>query len=396
MKKYTAALIWIVLILGVGFSVYRAFIVGPKKTRVTEEKARVVPVTVIPVNFSSISEILEISGEIKASRKVIIKSKVPGRLEKLRTVSNKERIIPVKEGVYLKKGQEIAVIDHDEYLARVRRAEAAIAISEAGLESAVVTLEDARKEKVRWVALFKKGSASEQRRDKAVADYNRASAAKALAEASVREAGAALDLAGIQFRESTIVSSISGVVTKKHIDEGNMVDKNTPIVTIEDIRTVKMEVGVPERYLKRIKPGMTHALIKVDAFPEIEFPAEVLTIYPGVERQTRTLQVELKVANEKNLLKPGMYARIFFTLAHKDNTLVVHRDTILTREGGEKYVYVAKVLKAYQVPVKLGLKQGALVEVVQGLKPGDKLVTRGMNFLQDGDGVEIVEEEAKE
>ena len=393
MKKFLFTLIWIVICLGVGFAVYHSFIVGPKKIKKIEKK-RAVPVTINPVRLSSISEILEISGEIQANKSVIIKSKVPGRLEQLRTISNSDdRIIPVKEGVSVRKGQEIAVIDHDEYLARVRSSEAALSVSNANLESAMVTLEDARKEKDRWVNLSRKGFASEQKADKAVADYDRASAAKALAEARVREAQAVLDLTGIQFRESTIISPITGVVIQKHIDEGNMIDTKTPIVTIEDTQIVKVVVGVPERYLKRIKPKITHASIRVDAFPGRDFPATVANIYPSVDQQTRTLYVELKIPNQKNLLKPGMFARVFFTLAHKNETVVVHRDVVLGYEGGERYVYLVNNLKAHKVPVKLGLNQGALVEVVEGLKLGDKLVINGMNYLREGYEVEIIEGE---
>jgi len=113
MKKILVTLIWIVISLGVGFAVYHGFIVGPKEIKKIEKK-RPVPVTITPVKLSSISEILEISGEIQANKSVIIKSKVPGRLEQLRTISNSDdRIIPVKEGVSVRKGQEIAVIGHD-------------------------------------------------------------------------------------------------------------------------------------------------------------------------------------------------------------------------------------------------------------------------------------------
>ena len=396
MKKFLTALVWAVVILGAGFFVYKTFVLGPKKAKVTNAQDRLVPVAVTPVSLSSISEILEISGEIGANKSVVVKSKVSGRLEQLRTVSDTGGgIIPVKECLRVKKGQQIAVIDHDEYFTRVRSAEAAVAVAKAGLKSAIITLEDARKEKVRWVNLSKKGFASEQKADKAVANYDRALAANALAKARVKEAQAALDLAKIQFNESTIFSPITGVVTHKHIDEGNMVDKKTPIVTVEDIEMVKIKVGVPERYLKMIKPGMTPASIKVDAFPEKKFQAEVVTIYPWVDKQTRTLQVELRVVNDENLLKPGMFARVFFTLAHKDNTLVVHRDTVLGQEGGERYVYIVNSMKAHRMPVELGLKQGARVEVVKGLKAGDRLVTNGMNYLREGYEVEIVGEEVK-
>lgn len=393
MNKRKILLILIFIIVCVGLVAYHAFL-GTEKSDVAKEK-KTIPVVVSTVSSSPISELLEISGEIEANKSVVITSKVPGRLEQLRTRSSAGKTIEVKEGLRVKKDQEIAIIDHDQYLAQVRRAEAALSVANANLDAARVTLEDARKEKVRWVNLTEKGFATEQKRDKTLANYDRAVAAKALAEAGVKEAQAALDLARIQFRESTIVSPLTGVVTKKHIDEGNMIGTSTPIVTIEDIQVVKVVVGVPERYLKEIKPGQTRAYIKVDAFPDKRFSTTVEDIYPAVDRLTRTLQVELKVANEKNLLRPGMFARIVFILAHKDNTVVIPRDTVLGHEGKERYAYVINKSVAHKVPVKLGLKQGEFVEVIEGLKLGDKLVTNGMNYLKDGDGVEIVEGEGK-
>ncbi|MEA3223510.1 MAG: efflux RND transporter periplasmic adaptor subunit [Thermodesulfobacteriota bacterium] len=393
MKRYLTRLIWIAVIIVVGFVVYRAFITTKKGEDVKEKKA--IPVVIASVSSDSISELLEISGEIKANKSVVITSKVPGRLEQLQTRSSAGKTIEVKEGLRVKKDQKIAIIDHDQYLAQVRRAEAALSVAKANLDAAKVTLEDARKEKDRWVNLAEKGFATEQKRDTTLANYDRAVAARALAEAGVSEAQAVLDLARIQFRESTIVSPLTGVVTKKHIDEGNMIGTSTPIVTIEDIQTIKVVVGVPERYLKKIKPGETRAYIKVDAFPDKDFSATVEDIYPAVDRQTRTVQIELKVANEENFLRPGMYARIVFTLAHKAETIVVPCDTVLGHEGKKRYVYVIKSSVAHKVPVKLGLKQGEFVEVAEGLKPGDKLVINGMNYLKDGDAVEVVEGEGE-
>ena len=121
----------------------------------------------------------------------------------------------------------------------------------------------------------------------------------------------------------------------------------------------------------------------------------MVTIYPRVDRQTRTLQVELKLANEKYLLKPGMFASISFILAHKDNVAVVLKDTVLGREEGRRYVFIVNGTKAGRVHVKIGIEQGPLAEVIEGLKPGDILVTSGMNYLRDGYEVEVIKEESK-
>jgi membrane fusion protein (multidrug efflux system) len=354
----------------------------PRKETGKAPKKKGVPVVVAPVCLSSISETLEISGEIEARQTVIVKPKVPGRLEQLQTVSPEGgKVIPVREGVRVQRGQQIAQIDHEEYLAQVKRAEAVLA-------EAAANREQAEKDHQRYSQLM-------ERKVIAVQQYEKMKTAYALSQAEYQAAQANLDLAKIQLRESTIVSPLTGVVTQKHIDEGNIVHVDTPIVTIVNIQTVKVVAGVPERYLKKIQPGKTPATIQVDAFPERDFTARVERVYPAIDLLTRTLQVELTIANKENLLGPGMFARVFFALARKDNTVVVQRDMVLGSEGGERYVYIVANQQAHRAPVKLGLQQGDLVEVLEGLKPGDQLVTNGMNYLQEGAEVEIIEEGAE-
>jgi RND family efflux transporter MFP subunit len=125
-----------------------------------------------------------------------------------------------------------------------------------------------------------------------------------LAAASLDMAKANLELAKLNLRESTIVSPINGIVTAKHIDEGNMVRAGDRIVTIADMEAVKVIVAVAERYGAEIYAGMP-AKISVDTFAEREFEAKVYPIHPALYAQTNTLQVEIHLQNDELLLKPG-------------------------------------------------------------------------------------------
>ncbi len=350
-----------------------------QKSALDAEEKRIVPVEVEVVGTGSIEETIQLTGWIKAKQVVDVASKVPGRVESLRVLSDGGDLTVVEEGVSIRKDQQLAVIDHDIYLAQLAAATSSVTAKE-------VELADTEREKKRIIALYEGGSATEQSKDKV------ATAAE-LAAASLNLAKANLELAKLNLRESTIVSPINGVVTAKHIDEGNMVRAGDRIVTIADMETVKVIVAVAERYGAEIYAGMP-AKIRVDTFTERQFEAKVYSIHPALDAQTNTLQVEIQLQNDELLLKPGMFARVALVTKQKADAVVIPRDVILGGKIGEHYVYVIEEASAEKVArkriVEVGIKQADKYEITDGVKAGETLVVNGMNFLIDGISVEIV------
>ena len=341
---------------------------------VTAEKK--VPVEVEVVRVGSIEETIEAAGWIKASAVVDVRSQVPGRIESLQAVLDNGDLAAVEEGLAVRRRQRLAVIDQDVYLAQLAAARANVRASE-------VELADAQREKKRITALYQGGSATEQSRDKA------ATAAE-LAAARLSSAKAALELAEINLRESTISSPIDGIVTKKHIDEGNLIKTGDEIVTIADIETVKIIVAAAEKYGSEITAGGA-VKIKVDAYAEKEFEAGVYSIHPALDEQTHTIQVEIRLKNDESLLKPGMFARVTLITKRKDDVVVIARDAVLGgRIDDRRYVYVVKEGIARKRFVKVGITEADRYEITGGLKPGQTLVVNGMNYLSDGTAVEVV------
>jgi len=344
------------------------------------EEKRTVPVEIEVVSTGSIEETMEVTGWIKANKVVDVTSKVPGRIESLQVILDGGDLVAVEEGLAVKKGQQLAVIDHDVYLAQVDA-------SKADLLAREVELADAEREKKRIIRLFEGGSATEQNKDKAV------TAAK-LAAARLNLAKANLELAQINLRESTIISPIDGIVTAKHIDEGNLIRAGDRIVTVAEMKTVRVIVAVAEKYSEKINVGMP-AKIKVDALGERVFNAEVYSIYPALDAQTHTMQVEIRLKNDELLLKPGMFARVTLITKRKDNVVVISRDVILGGKIDEPYVYVIEEAGDQKIAHKrfatVGLVQADKCEIVKGLKVGEMLVVNGMNYLTDGISVEVVQ-----
>ncbi len=347
------------------------------KSSETPSAAKTVPVEVETVMAGPIKETIELTGWIKANKIVEVKSKVPGRIESLQAVLNGGGFADVEEGLAVRKGQQIAVLDHEVYLAEV-------ASAEANLRAREVELADAEREKKRIVALYEGGSATEQNKDKAIT-------AAALAEARLNLARAGLELAKINLQESVITSPIEGIVTAKHIDQGNLIKAGDRIVTVADMKTVKVIAAVAEKYGGKIRAG-TAAKIKVDAFGQRTFETKVYSVYPALDEQTRMVQVEIRLDNGQLLLKPGMFARVTLITNRKDNVVVVGRDVVLGgRISDEHYVYVVEETTARKRFVKVGIVEADRYEITDGLKAGEILVVNGMHYLTDGIGVEIVQ-----
>lgn len=327
------------------------------------------------VRTSSIEDTVELTGWIKAEKTADIRSKVAGRIESLQLNADSRDPVAVEEGLVVEKGQQLAVIDHDVYLAQLEAAR-------ADVEAGEVELADAEREKKRMVGLYEGGSATEQAKDKSVTAAKMAVAKLALARAN-------LELAEVNLRESRIVSPIDGIITAKHIDEGNLINTGDRIVTVAKLDTVKVVVAAAERYGSVVRAG-TPVRVRVDAFGERIFETEVYSVYPALEEQTHTIQIEIRINNDEMLLKPGMFARVTLIVQRKDNVVVVPRDVVLGGKVDEPYVYVVENGVASKRLVKMGIIQGDMCEITEGLRTGERLVVNGMHYLTDGTAVEVV------
>jgi membrane fusion protein (multidrug efflux system) len=335
---------------------------------------RPVPVEVEPVGTGAIEQTVELTGWIAANARVEIASKIAGRIESLSIAGPDGSRSPVEVGLAVRRGQALAVIDHDMHQAQV-------AIAEAEVQARQVQLAEAQRERLRVVGLFEKGSVPEQQKDKAVT-------AAELAAAGLNLAQANLELARVNLRESTIVSPIDGVITAKHIDEGNLISAGQRIACIADVDTVKVLVAVPERYGPQVRAGMP-VRICVDACRDRTFEARVYSIHPALDERTHTIQTEIRLPND-GLLRPGMFARVTLVLDHRENAIVVPRDIVLGGKIDKPYVYVVEQGVARKRPVEIGLRQGDRCEVRAGLLAGESLVVNGMHYLADGIRADVV------
>jgi RND family efflux transporter MFP subunit len=387
MNKQKKVIFWIIAVVIVGLIFWAGFL---RKQQEKESEEKIIPVEVQIVETGLIEQTIELTGVIQANNVVRVKSKVPGRIESLSLLLPDGKTIPVEEGLEVQKGGQIAVVDHDVYAAEVARSRAAVDAAESTSRVYEVELADAEREMKRINALYQSGSTTEQSKDKANTAYHAAEAKLRAGQAQLAQARAQLELAQINLRESTIISPIDGIITEKHIDEGNLINVGDTIVTIADMKLVKVIVGLAERYHTMVRSGLP-ARLYVDSYPGRPFTAEVYSVYPALDEKTRSLKVEIRLDNNELLLKPGMFARVTLITESKENVVIVPRDVVLGgRIDDQPYVFVVVDETAEKRFVKIGIKQADMWEVIEGLRPYERLVVNGMNYLADGSMVNVV------
>ena len=190
---------------------------------------------------------------------------------------------------------------------------------------------------------------------------------------------------------TTLVSPISGVVTARNYDNGDMCG-GLPIFVVQQINPVKVKINVSESLYSYIKKGMV-VDIELDALPEKKFQGKVSRITPLINSATRTFEVEVAVANGQELIKPGMYARVEMNYGTRKNIVVPDVAVVKQLGSGDRYIYVYQQDGTVKFQkVELGRRMGGEYEILSGIADGDEVVTSGQVALKNGIAVDKVAE----
>jgi membrane fusion protein, multidrug efflux system len=208
----------------------------------------------------------------------------------------------------------------------------------------------------------------------------------------LENARAANRLANLEVSYAHVTAPISGIIASRSIKPGNFVQINTPIFRIVDTSKLEAVLNVPERELATLKPGLQVEL-QVDALPGKVFSGTIDRVAPVVDSGSGTFRVICAFAGG-GLLQPGMFGRIRIDHDQRTDALVVPR-TALLEEEGDPAVYTIRDGKAARVSVKLGYIDGEWVEIRDGLKTGEQVVTAGKVALREGTAVQIVGQPVK-
>ena len=191
--------------------------------------------------------------------------------------------------------------------------------------------------------------------------------------------------------ENTILRSpINGFVTARNFDVGDMFSMGSPLFTVQQVVPVKLLVGISENEYTKVKKGDIVS-ITVDALPGRSFTGKVNRLYPTINAATHTFNAEVIVQNADRALRPGMFARVTVNFGTNHHIVLPDRCIVKQEGTGQKFVYLLNTDDTVSyVPVTLGRHMGAEYEVVDGVKEGDTVVSKGHATLKDGIKVVVI------
>lgn len=190
-------------------------------------------------------------------------------------------------------------------------------------------------------------------------------------------------------KNTILRSPISGVISSRNYDQGDMFGMAQPLYTVEQIVPVKLLVGVSESNYTRVKYG-DKISVAVDAFPGQTFSGSISNIYPTVDGATHTFNVEVKVANQDRKLRPGMYAKVNLTFDNSSRVVVPDAAVIKQQGSGDYFVYLLNEDSTVSyTKVQVGRRLGSKYVILSGVSEGDKVVTEGILRLKDGAKVRL-------
>lgn len=235
------------------------------------------------------------------------------------------------------------------------------------------------------------------RLDLAQLEYNRAAELLTIGsgtQQAVDQRKTELDALRSQYNnlmENTVLTSpISGVVMARNYDPGDMTGA-TPILTIGQLSPyVKLMINVTEGDYSKIQNGM-NVNIKFDVFPDETFTGKIKQVYPTIDTKTRTFAVEISIANPKQRIKPGMFARVEINLGTANHVVVPDRAVVKQSGSGNKYIYVYNDGVVSFNKVELGQRIDNSYEIISGVNNGDQVVIKGQIQLADGVKVKLLD-----
>jgi|SRR4051812_35252575 len=360
-------------------------------------KLQAAPVKVAPVRAASSGKsgpgsVLNASGYVTARRRATVSSKVTGKVVD----------VLVEEGHPVRAGQVLAHLDDTQARAALAYAQAQLAAArksaaedEAKLQQADLTLK-------RRQALVKENVVGKAELDQAQADVESFKARIAYAEQQVLVAESQVNLQQTNLNDMVVRAPFSGVAITKDAQPGEMISPvsagggftRTGICTIVDMSSLEIEVDINEGYINRVRPDQRVDAV-LDAYPEWQIPAHVITTIPSADRQKATVKVRIGFDKLDPRILPDMGVKVAFLREEQPGAAAQTAPRALLPKAavrtvdGRQIVFVVHEDRLERRAVTVGLEQGDHIEVVAGVSAGERVVVDGPETLKDGDKVKV-------
>ncbi|MFH1867532.1 MAG: efflux RND transporter periplasmic adaptor subunit [Candidatus Omnitrophota bacterium] len=346
---------------------------SPEEPAVTEEEAvaELVTVRTYRVARGDFVDMLSGMGTAKGDREIELRFSVNGVVDSINFF----------EGDMVRKGDIIATLDQKDALLKLEYSKSKLKTQEVAQMSAKKKLEIHQK-------LYDEGIIIEPKLEEMKLEHESAGTQVKSAQKEVEFALSELD-------KTYLYSPIDGVMGTRDVEVGEFVNSNIKVATLFDTESIVVEMGVIEKDISRVALGQK-AKVNVDTYQGVDFEGKIDSVAPIIKGKSRTLTVKIKIKNDnpKGTLLPGMFARTWVSVYEKKNTIKVPAACLydLDEDGEFDSVYVVdeeNIAKAR--PVKIGYISTDYVEIVDGLREAEQIVSETMAEVKDGVKVDVIE-----
>jgi HlyD family secretion protein len=333
--------------------------------------------------------LLNATGYVTPRRRATVAAKVTGKIKE----------VFIDEGVHVTEGQILATLDDSDYQVSLRSAQAERDATAASVADLEVQLGNAQRELERTRQLVQQGVQTTQSLDTAQTLVNRLKAQIIQAKAQIQAAEAKISIDKQNIENCVVRSPYTGIVVTKDAQPGEMISPmsagggftRTGIATVVDMKSNEIEVDVNENYIARVKPGM-RVSATLDAYPDWQIPSHVRTVIPTADRQKGTVKVRISFDKLDDRILPDMGVKVAFlsdepTPQQKSAVVAVIPQTAVKTTDGQSAVFLFHGDTVERRAVRAGSTRGSDVEILAGIAPGDLVVTKGLDNLQDGQKV---------
>jgi RND family efflux transporter MFP subunit len=336
--------------------------------------------------------VLNASGYVTARRRATVSSKVTGKVTD----------IYIEEGQSVREGQVLARLDDSQMRAQLAFADAQLSASHKSFAEDQARLREAELNLGRRQRLLKEGVVGSAEVDTAQAEVDSLKARIAYTQQQVLVAEAQVNLRKTDLADMVVRAPFSGVAISKDAQPGEMISPvsagggftRTGIGTIVDMSSLEIEVDVNEGFINRVRPAQRVEAV-LDAYPEWQIPAHVITTVPSADRQKATVRVRIAFDQLDPRILPDMGVKVSFLREAEPEQatapaprVTIPRAAVKTLDG-RTVVFVIKDDRVERRAIRAGLENGDQVQVLSGISAGERVVIEGPQTLKDGDRVKI-------
>jgi RND family efflux transporter MFP subunit len=389
----------IVVLVSLGIAAVVLLFTYGHKAKANQQDPQIRPAAVAVAQKRSLSNTVTLSGEFRPFQEVDVHAKVAGYI----------RVIRVDVGDHVRQGQVMAVLEVPELKAELQGTDAAARRSKDAVRRAKSDLQRAQSvhdathlnyARLKDASATRPGIIAQQELDDAEAKDKEAEAQISAAEAALSEAENQFDVSVANQQQYTalsdytnIVAPFDGVVTKRYADTGALVQAGTssstqamPVVRVAETDVFRLILPVPESAVPEVHLGSS-VQVKVPALNRT-FEGKVARFADAVDQETRTMHTEVDVKNPKGKLVQGMYAEIFLVLTQKDSALTVPIQAVV-RNGSEATILIVNAQNRIEErKVELGMESNNRIEIVSGVKEGERVLIGSRSEFRVGDHVD--------